>query len=862
MEHHTEDAEGQHAKAGLTHSDNQLKTKKKERSQITVRTSQKKDGKRIWDKSHYCLYCKKSNLKMARHLERKHMDEIDVAHAFSFPTGSKKRKTLLDSLRNKGDWQHNLKVLQEGEGEIVTWKQPSKKASVEDYLPCQHCYAMFRRTELWRHEKSCRVKIGEKGKGKRRRVQKASSKLIPIRASSEGIQKVIHSMLQDNVTCQVRSDEMICTYGDALFAKKGREQSQHRYIAQKMRELGRLVLAAREIDKSVKGLQDLCDPTKFHLVVKAARRVSNYNTNKVEYGKPSTAVKIGFSLKGATEAWIGSCLMTSNILGEKKAKKFKELLDNSWSSYVSANAHSTMEQRKWHNEDCVPLTEDVITLQKYLRKIEDEAKAELSKRVSTTAYKMLSESLLAQIIIFNKKREGEASRLTLDTFLKADSGPVNKDIYETLSPVEQQLSHRLTRLVTRGKRGRKVPVLLLERTKSSLEYLIKKRSEVGVLDENPFLFARIGTTTNIRGCDCLRKYAEKSKVSHPELLRSTKLRKHVATLCQLLDLDNQELEQVARFMGHDIRVHCEYYRQTDKTFQVAKIGKLLFAMEHGAQSLKGKSLKTLDSVVFGHEGTTKKGFKQTEQTETSDGDILKDREHLQLTMLSSPVKSQRTVTSRGHDSEDEVNADDAEDEANADDGEVKKKTASKRRLDESESDDEGGEVKKRTTGRTLDKRRKETASKRRHDESDDEGGEVKKRTTGRTLDKRWKETASKRRRDESESDDEGGEVKKRTTGRTLDKRWKKTASKRHDESDGSNEGDSSTIKVRRPWTEQEKTAVQKNMAKFVALRRVPAKNDCLLCIGKASPVLSARTWKDVKYFVYNEIVKIKRKLAF
>ena len=28
---------------------------------------------------------------------------------------------------------------------------------------------------------------------------------------------------------------MICTYGNALFAKMGREQSQHRYTAQKMR---------------------------------------------------------------------------------------------------------------------------------------------------------------------------------------------------------------------------------------------------------------------------------------------------------------------------------------------------------------------------------------------------------------------------------------------------------------------------------------------------------------------------------------------------------------------------------------------------------------------------------------------------
>ena len=79
--------------------------------------------------------------------------------------------------------------------------------------------------------------------------------------------------------------------------------------------------------------------------------------------------------------------MMSDVRTEKKAKKFKELLDNSWSTYVSTNAHSTTEQRKWGKEDSVPLTEDVATLQNYLRKAEDEAKAEL------TAYKKLSESL-------------------------------------------------------------------------------------------------------------------------------------------------------------------------------------------------------------------------------------------------------------------------------------------------------------------------------------------------------------------------------------------------------------------------------------------------------------------------------------
>lgn len=593
----TREAENQKAKGKAVQKGTTSKEKGgkfKDDKKITVKRSITKDGARVWDKVHYCVFCEKAQLKIARHLERKHRMERDVAYAFSFPVGSKQRKILIEGLRNKGDWQHNRMVFEEGNGETVVWKRPSEKADIESYLPCQRCYAMFKRTELWRHEKSCRERKEERQKGKR--VQKSSSHLLPIK-SGQGVQKIIHSMQQDHVTSHIRSDEMICAYGDALFAKKGREESQHRYIAQKLRELGRFMLAAKEIDERAETLKDICDPANFKLAIEAARHVSNYDVNKNEYGKPSTAVKIGFSLKGATEAWIGHCLMDSDVKTEK-AKKFKELLESSWSIHVSTNAHSSLEQRRWGKEDTVPLTEDVITLQNYLRKAEDEAKAELTERVSTTAYRKLSESLLAQIIVFNKKREGEASRLTLETYLKADTGPVNKDIYETLSPVEKQMSHRLTRLVTRGKRGRKVPILLLERTKASLDFLVEKRREVGILEENPFLFARLSTTTNLRGCDCLRRYAEESKAKNPELLRSTRLRKHVATLCQLLDLSNQELEQVARFMGHDIRVHCEYYRQTDKTFQVAKIGKLL--MEHGAESLKGKSLQTLDSVISGN----------------------------------------------------------------------------------------------------------------------------------------------------------------------------------------------------------------------------------------------------------------------
>ena len=46
--------------------------------------------------------------------------------------------------------------------------------------------------------------------------------------------------------------------------------------------------------------------------------------------------------------------------------------------------------------------------------------------------------------------------------------------------------------------------------------------------------------------------------SKPEALRSTKLKKHVAIMTQVLNLKDNELDIVAQFLGHDIGIYREY----------------------------------------------------------------------------------------------------------------------------------------------------------------------------------------------------------------------------------------------------------------------------------------------------------------
>jgi hypothetical protein len=57
-----------------------------------------------------------------------------------------------------------------------------------------------------------------------------------------------------------------------------------------------------------------------------------------------------------------------------------------------------------------------------------------------------------------------------------------------------------------------------------------------------------------------------------------------------MDLKEQELDWLCTHLGHTINVHREYYRLPQNTLEVAKIGKLLMAVEGGIRRYQGKSL--------------------------------------------------------------------------------------------------------------------------------------------------------------------------------------------------------------------------------------------------------------------------------
>ena len=159
-------------------------------------------------------------------------------------------------------------------------------------------------------------------------------------------------------------------------------------------------------------------------------------------------------------------------------------------------------------------------------------------------------------------------------------------------------SFRLDLIFIRGKRGNKVAVLITYPIKLCIEALNATRHEVGVNTENKYIFAAPtrGSKGYLRGNDCMYAVVQKCQLKKTEAIKSTPLRKYIATVSQILDLKENKVEWLARHMGHDLNIHKTYYRLQGHTLELAKVSKLLIAVDNGkAAKFMGKNL---DDVVL------------------------------------------------------------------------------------------------------------------------------------------------------------------------------------------------------------------------------------------------------------------------
>ena len=217
------------------------------------------EGKRVYDKRQACYFCGDLIIKIARHYEKAHSDEIRIQKILG-ASDKDERKKELERIRNMGNFNHNLKILQKGEGTLIISRRPKSTRMADEYLPCMHCFAFIHEDEMWRHTKHCifNPNQGQEGdamvdgddeldteirgiKGQDEGDKRATSKKIQCRMFLEGASHADESMGDDHfalseavisrmrhgpVRSLVEKDKLILKFGSILLNKIGSKKDR------------------------------------------------------------------------------------------------------------------------------------------------------------------------------------------------------------------------------------------------------------------------------------------------------------------------------------------------------------------------------------------------------------------------------------------------------------------------------------------------------------------------------------------------------------------------------------------------------------------------------------------------------------
>ena len=507
----------------------------------------------------------------------------------------------------QGNHEHNKKIISgERQGELIVLKRPRTDTQIESFGPCHACTGYVLKAELWRHAKRCPLMpTGPPQRNSQLRQLSTSVEGGPEEAATSArfMEDIFSTIRDDELKQVIANDDLLKALGSYMLTSKGKTGSLTAAIKQRLRSLAKLILCLREkTGNESLTLDDILQPRHFDNIISSVQQVCSWelgdSNQPPSFKTPSSALKLGHALKKAAEVAVGLAARAEDAERGNRLEDYIRLHQREWGDRISHAALSTLDLRKMNVQDTLPLTEDLVTLSNSLRERIAEVTTSLvgahSSHEETKLYNELVTLTSASVTVFNKRRGGESARLLLETYVNRRRGATNKDIAATLSPLERKLAEKMDLVEVLGKRKRRVPIILAPFMRTAMDLIVRLRPRMS-LRGNPYIFAKAKAKSYVPGWSAIKSACGICELKKPELITSTKIRKYLATVTQVLQLDEQQLEWVANHLGHSLDVHRHFYRLPSDVLQLTKVSQLLLAAEQGCiNSYKDKSLNDLD----------------------------------------------------------------------------------------------------------------------------------------------------------------------------------------------------------------------------------------------------------------------------
>ncbi|CAG9763731.1 unnamed protein product [Ceutorhynchus assimilis] len=516
-----------------------------------------------------CPFCFEEVGHFSRHLKRKHSEEDAVKKILEMKNNSNERRAAIIALRKKGNF-----ILKTEKNFLKPVRKVKNRNQIDgDYYPCTGCLGYYKKTYLWRHKKICTATTSHNKDGpKVQHLIEAQTFLAATGLLGNYLEKsrlkaeVFPIMRADEISYTAKKDALICLYGESYLNKHKRKQMTV-VTSNRLREIARLKLALQKFT-TIENCIDFLKPEMYDNIITASKLISGFNSETKTFKSSSLALHLGTNLKFlcdvAKKALITRNPLFPRLTNTEKYEKLKDisevrdLIKNHWCNDISSLANKVLNEVQLEKPKLLPLTEDIKCFNNYISTKAIEAYEKLQEKENVTNnYKLLAECTLCLVLVFNRKRIGEIQFLDIQSYEKDYSCSNSEEFLNALTEFEKNMSSCFKRVVVFGKGSKPVPILFTKQMQTYIGALLKIRKDYDIVPK-----------TN---------------------------KKQIATILQLMNFENDEMEQIARFMGHTEKTHREFYRLTEDIYQTAKVAKVLILLNAGkGNEFKGKSLTEIE----------------------------------------------------------------------------------------------------------------------------------------------------------------------------------------------------------------------------------------------------------------------------
>ncbi len=385
---------------------------------------------------------------------------------------------------------------------------------------------------------------------------------------------VLPKMRDDKAVQLIRFDWLVIAFGNDLCLNYS-PHYQQQLIRTSLRKAGKVLLAAKSISLEIKGFDSLYHVKNCNTVTEAIRKVAGFDSTKKEFKSPGTASTLVTLMNAIGEHLVIESMKLDDSQKERDAERFLKVFQKDVKTKINKIVSVQQAKARRQRKENIPSTDDINRLAAYLDREREKSFNDLCEGFVYQKWLCLAELTMISMLEFNRRRVGEMQNITTSDFKEREMIDVEKNAEIIPEDIKELIKSRMK---IRGKLNRTVPVLMKHDYDACIDLLLLHRKTAAVSDNNDCLFALPTKSKNIRTINAgatIRAFSNLCGAENPSSLRATKLRKHMASYCGTLNLHDNDVTNVANFMGHHDQIHRDCYRHNTLQREVTQMTLLL-----------------------------------------------------------------------------------------------------------------------------------------------------------------------------------------------------------------------------------------------------------------------------------------------